>query len=421
MTSPPTDAAHPEIHQLGRAAADSADEQLQQVVRTVDALASRGHADALIAPLRPRLAEIHVAHPLRFARLLFLPLDVLIVSPARWQQSDHTLPRSIVLPLMHIVEIAMGKQTAEIKGRIRAHSTADTDVIDVVGPPLWSEAAKILASPDLEMTEQWQHTAMSDRMFHVMRRQVAALLRQAPALDTLVRETASGLVPPDPWAITAMARAISTECPDTLAMFAVMLVNRHAEAASVLYELGSNRSLLGLREATEQAADLLLERLESSGAVVSQKDLTAFTGSVQRIATLLGELDHDMAPRSRRDQIRDVRSRLERDCQVRLTASVTNDFIAPLQASISDRADADAEGLEETARALRLLETVGRSIGSTAVYQAIMAPAADAIEATPPMGGIRLADRVRLLEILAGPDRALALLERDGRAIIDDQ
>ncbi len=388
MASPPTDAAHPEIHQLGRVAADSADEQLQQVVRTVDALASRGHADALIAPLRPRLAEIHIAHPLRFARLLFLPLDVLIVPPARWKPADNTLPRSIVLPLMHIVELALGKRATEIKGRIRAHTTTDTDVIDVVGPPLWSEAAVILASLDVAVTEQWRHTAMSDRMFHSIRRQVAALLRHAPAMDTLVRETASGLIPPDPWAIAAMARAVSTECPEALAMFAVMLVNRHAEAASVLYELGSNRSLLGLRQATEQAAGLLLDRLESSGAVVSHKDLTAFATSAQRIANLLGELDHDMAPRSRRDQIRDVRSRLERDCQVRLTASVTDEFIAPLRASITDPAELAADGLEETARALRLLDTVGRSIGSQAVYQAIMAPAAEAIEAMPPTDGV---------------------------------
>lgn len=416
--APTQDSSHDaNIHALARAAANSADEQLQEVVKTVDAMASRGQADALIAPLRPRLAEIHFAHPLRFARLLFLPLDVLIVPAARWKPSGNTLPRSIVLPLMHVVEAAMGKQTAEIKGRIRAHSTADTDVIDVVGPPLWSEAAEILARPDLDMTEQWRHTAMSERMFHAMRCQVAALLRQAPALDTLVRETASGLIPPDPWAITTMARAVATECPDALVKFAVMLISRHAEAAGVLYELGANHSLLGLRKATEQAADLLLDRLADSGAIVLHKDLAAFAVSVQRVATLLSELDHDMTPRSRRDQIRTLRGRLERDCQVRLSASVTNDFIARLQASIADRTEPGAEKLEETARTLRMLEIVGRSLGGQAAYQAIMAPAADAIEAMRADATMALADRVRLLEILAGSDRALALLERDYRPI----
>ncbi len=236
-----------------------------------------------------------------------------------------------------------------------------------------------------------------------------------------MRETGSGLVPPDPWAITGMARAVSTECPDALAKFAVMLVNRHAETASVLYELGANHSVLGLRKATEQATELLLDRLENSAAIVPHKDLAAFAGSLQRVATLLGELDQDMTPRVHRDQIRTLRSRLDRDCQIRLQAGVAHDFLARMQASIADWTEPGAETLEETARTLRVLEIAGRSLGAQAAYQAIMTPAADAIEAMPADTAVPLADRVRLLEILAGSDRALALLERDYLAISDDR
>src|ERR1700761_895719 len=167
MSSTSNGPSLPELQQLGRAAAESADHRMHEVVRTVDAMASRGHADALIAPLRPRLGAVQIARPLRFARLLFLPLDVLIVTPARWKPADNTLPRSIILPLTHIVEAALDKRAGEIKGRIRAHSTADTDVIDLVGPSLWTEAAAILADAGLDVTEQWRHTAMSERMFHM--------------------------------------------------------------------------------------------------------------------------------------------------------------------------------------------------------------------------------------------------------------
>src|SRR6202012_580634 len=114
------------------------------------------------------------------------------------------------------------------------------------------------------------------------------------------------------------------------------------------------------------------------------------------------------------DQIREIRNRLERDCQVRLSASVTSDFLAPMREAIANGVEANTEALEETARALRMLEAAGRSMSNqTAVYQAIMAPAVEAVEETPATAGLWLADRVRLLEILAGPDRALALLARE--------
>jgi len=413
MTSAQDNNHEAQIKALAQAAAAAADDQLREVVRTVDALSARGRADALIAPLRPRLAEIQVAHKLRFARLLFLPLDALIVPAARWKPSDNTLPRSIVLPLVHVVEAAIGKQAAEIKARIRAHTTADTDVIEAVGPPLWRDAAEILARPDLTMNEQWRHTAMSERMFHAMRYQVASLLRQAPALDTLVRETASGLVPPDPWAISAMARTVSTECPDALVKFAVMLVTRHAGAASVLHELGTNRSVVSLRKASEEAAQFLLDRMEDSGTTVPHKDLAAFTASMRRLATMLNELDHDMMSRVRRDQIRVLRGRLDHDCQVRLRDSVTHDFVAHLHAALADDTELAIEKLEDTARTLRVLEIVGRSLGSPSVYQAIITPAVEALEALPPVAGTALVHRVRLLEIMAGSERAMALLERD--------
>ncbi len=49
-----------------------------------------------------------------------------------------------------------------------------------------------------------------------------------------------------------------------------------------------------------------------------------------------------------------------------------------------------------------------------------MTQAAEALEALPPTAGTALAHRVRLLEIVAGSDRAMTLLERDYRPVNDD-
>ena len=64
----------------------------------VDAMPNRGAADQLIAPLRARLAHLRPPRPLRFARLLFLPLDPLIVPAARWRAAQPAIPRTVIPP-----------------------------------------------------------------------------------------------------------------------------------------------------------------------------------------------------------------------------------------------------------------------------------------------------------------------------------
>jgi hypothetical protein len=48
--------------------AHAADAQIARVVAMVDAMPERGSADALIAPLRPRLAALRPTRPLSFTR-----------------------------------------------------------------------------------------------------------------------------------------------------------------------------------------------------------------------------------------------------------------------------------------------------------------------------------------------------------------
>jgi len=47
------------VRDLQRSLLDAGDAQISRIVAMVDALPERGSADALIAPLRPRLARLH--------------------------------------------------------------------------------------------------------------------------------------------------------------------------------------------------------------------------------------------------------------------------------------------------------------------------------------------------------------------------
>ncbi len=70
-----------EIRAVTREVAGADDARVMRIVATVDAMSARGPADELIVPVRHRLAALRPPRPLRFARLLFYPLDPLIVCP----------------------------------------------------------------------------------------------------------------------------------------------------------------------------------------------------------------------------------------------------------------------------------------------------------------------------------------------------
>lgn len=398
------------LRTLRRHLLEADDEQVRRVVASVDALASRGSVDHLIGPLRARLGDLRPARPLRITRLLFLPLDPLIVGPSRWHPDGPSLPRSMIPPLTRIVEAALADAGASIQRIIAGRTTADSETIVAAGAELWPRAAAALASATIPA--RWGDTGLADRQFTPLARQVAALLAQAPALDKLVFETANGLLPPDRFAVETMVRTVTMTCPDALPMLAIMLLSRLSQSAGVLYELAANRSLIGLKAAAEGAADLLLHRLEASRAIVAHRDLPTFSTAVRQMITFLAELDHDQASRGRREQVRELRQRLDRDCQELFARGLTTQFLQPLEAA-ADGAPAPVERLEEVARGLRVLEAEGKAIGDSAVYREQLATAASMLEELPPAHGAGLHDRVRLLEILAGPERALALLERE--------
>jgi hypothetical protein len=408
-TAAEADAPDEAIRELRRKIAAAEDALVRRVVETVDALAARGHADRLIEPLRPRLNRLGVPHPLRFARLLFTPLDPLIVPSKHWRSGAHTLPRSMILPMTRLVEDAFGTRMIEIRKTLRGRTTADAALIAATGAAVWPDAAAVLAKA--AMPSRWRETRLPEATFGELAARTAALLRQAPALDQLVLETANSLIPPDPRTTEGIVRAVRSDRADALPMLAILLISRLPEAAGLLHELAAARSLPGLKAAAEQAADLLLDRMATGDALPAYRGLCTFSIATRGIVNLLSELDHKTATRGRRLQIRGLRQQLDRDCRACFRTGMMEEFVTPLQTGTDGT---QCARLEEAARGLRMLEAEGRRIGPATVYQEMMSEAVDVVRDLPAEAAIGLIDRVRLLEILAGSDLALALLERLG-------
>src|SRR5262245_11942506 len=86
----------PELRQLRSALATAEDSKIHLVLELVDRLETRGDADALIAPLRRRLAKLKPKRKMTFARLLFTPFNPLIVDAQGWKPDSPAIARTVI-------------------------------------------------------------------------------------------------------------------------------------------------------------------------------------------------------------------------------------------------------------------------------------------------------------------------------------
>lgn len=403
-------ARDPLIRTLSRGVADASEGQIMRIVATVDAMAARGAADDLIAPLRHRLVTLRPARPLRFARLVFFPLDPLIVAAPSWKPSDTTIPRIVIAPMAQVVEAAVGPKVAAIKDAIQHRKADDADLVAALGASLWPAAGSILLRS--EVPPNWNATGLGDQAYTDLARRIGAVLVAAPALDVICAATAQGLLPPDQAAIAAMIRKAWGLAAGSLPMLVALLLIRLPRSARVLYQIGTGAAGVALKAAADQATGLLLDRLDGEGreSPIAATPLAEAGATAGRLAALLNEMDRDDASAERRKQLHGLRQKLDAACRARFEDGLSTDLLPSLHALPDQPEAADILGVEATARHLRLLESEARALGSGAVYDRLLAQAADTVRAQA--SSMAPVDRLRLVEILAGSEAAVAMLDQ---------
>jgi hypothetical protein len=145
MAAESTPASPTELRAVRRSLTAANDAKVLQVVKMVDDMVDRGAADGLIEPLRTRLAQLRPPRRLRLERLLFTPLDPLIVPARHWRPQDPTIPRNALIPIAGTVRIALGRDIHQIDALIAGKTTLDTDAAMQAGEQLWPTAARVLA------------------------------------------------------------------------------------------------------------------------------------------------------------------------------------------------------------------------------------------------------------------------------------
>jgi hypothetical protein len=384
--------------------------KLARIVAIVDALPVRGDADGLIAPLRQRLATLRVPRPLSFRRLLFVPLDPVLLHGASWRRGAVGVPRTVIGPLGDIVRAGLA-DAASFDQRLAGRNTDDHAMVVQAGGELWPQAAAILRSASAE-TDWVAQTGLQVSDFGPLCRVVAAVLEFGPTLcgashagsaEAANRADVRALV-------AATLRLPAAGQAETLATVIAVLLNRLPRPAELLGFFDTEATEAAkpvVSVARNQAVEFVLGRLEIAPA--AGPDLRLAAEDVLRRAVMFEELSAWSQHNSnRRAQVEQTRRSADAACRTRFEASLKETLVAPTTLDPATLR-AKVEDLEEAARELRRFEHAARHIGSGDFYDRALRQATARLTG-PEAGSLSVSDRVRLTELLLGPDAAMALL-----------
>lgn len=393
---------------LGQAVTTADNASLGRVVALLDGMRSRGEADVLLDRARDRLRQLRPQRPLGFTRLLFLPLDGAIVPPSRWRRGEGRLPRSALPVLSELVHAALGPEAESIAAACEGKTVEDDGAVGRVGPRLWTAAARGLPA---SAPPEWEESGLAAADYP----EIAALCRPVWAAGPALR-TAAGAAPGAPVpgdralaALAALAEAGPAPFSAGLATLAgaAPLPGAVLRAAAALDPRLRPLAVKQAEAALDRAAPEF-DRLDPCAAAAAAAALAARLDDVEGCGLL------DPAGRKR---LHAQRRAAEEACRERFLAGAESEVIAPLSALGGEpgAADAAVAGIEAAARGLARLESAGRRLGGGAYDRARGAVVESlnllAAPARRP-GGLRPVDLARVVEILAGPEEAAALLAR---------
>lgn len=391
----------PPVTEVQRKLHRAADEQLAQILALVDAMPARGAADALIAPLRSRLASIAPARPLSITRLLFRPLDPVIISGPRWTPGIPAVPRTALGSIGNAAVVRLGSALRPIQTIIAGRKGKDQAVVDRAGAMLWPMAATVMAA--LPIPADWKSvTGLPESCYAEIRLNIAAVLRQAVPLSEWSHH--AGAADPIP-VITAILASTQATDPLGLGVVLAMLLADGSLAASALLaalKLPGQQVDLAVEQTLERAQHALVTVLPSVG-------LATATVHITHMAALLEAVEGPGARPALRSQVQRTRHLADVACQGRMLQALDQEFLPKLAAANDLMDDAAVTGLESIARGLRRLSLVGRRIGAGIVYDKLLGQtAADACASSS--STLTRMERLRVAELLVGADAALRLL-----------
>jgi hypothetical protein len=406
---PPSALSRPQLRSLQHDLLGARDQQILRVVAMVDQMPQRGVADDFIAPLRPRLAFLRPERRMNFTRLLFQPLDSMIVAPSGWRRGALSIPRSALQPLSAVVRTHLGDDAARIDRSLIGMTTDHDEQIGRVGPELWVAGATALEGATVP--EGWTDgSGLPEVDFAAVVSLVAPMLRRAAGIGALVQ-----LPPTDHAAqkrdIEELLLAAIADGPNAFAALVALLAARLPRSDYVFMvadDVAARRAEPELRLAVDRAIDATIDAIGTEIAQTQRIDQA--TGELRRVVVALEDLEAQCAQRvSRKARLAQLRQTIDSSSRQQFAAALDAQLLLPAQ-SIVEANDSQIIGLETAARDLRRFEAIARRLGSGEHYDRHLKGAAAALKPQPNEPVQTAVDRMRLIEILRGPEAAAAAM-----------
>ncbi|PPQ36302.1 hypothetical protein [Rhodopila globiformis] len=394
------------------------DEKIRRVIAVLDEVADPRVNQAILDPLRSRLASLNPSRPLQFSRLLFMPLDPLIVPAPQWRPDEPSVPRTALMPLARIVRAALGSERIFIDRTIAGRSTGDTQAVALAGEALWPRAAEILA--DAPAPADWAETGLAPKVYQPLAQAIGAVLRRGPHLYQLRRDHDVGIQDGNEQAIDAILQGITLASEQGCALIARLVLVQSPHAAPLLRRFVSSGQDQGggrmVREAIDRGTEEMLSAMEDEAGFASEIQTIALANAgpqVRRIVTFLREVENDPGFAADRPRLHAIRQKLDDACQARFSNGLNAELLAPLAEAPGPIGGAGQTRMESCSRDLRALETEARKVGGAARYDRLLQEATDAVMAAAAAGTLTPVRRLRLIEILAGAEAAAELYEKE--------
>jgi hypothetical protein len=398
------------------------DQKLLQIVALLDSASEHQVSEAVLDPLRPRLAALKPIRSLRFSRLLAIPLDDLIVPAAVWKPGQAAIPRSVLKVMTAVVRAELGREVEQIDRTIAGHDTDNSEIITEAGQALWPRASEILARA--QQRTEWDTTGLRPNAYGPLVRAIAAVLQRATRLRSLFLDAELGVLEPDEEAVRALVSNMAGDPPEGCAMVFKLLLGRLPHAISLLRPFVDQSRTTAERALLQSAMDRgtrdLLDDMEARPDVAEglrDGSLAAVGAEVRRIAGLLRDINHDPNSARHRVRVQGLREKLDAVCRGRFVEAMDAGVVSRLAATSVPMDQTGHTQMENCARDLRSVEKAGRKLGNAATYDSLLAKATDALQAAAHDGTLSTVRAVRLVEILSGPDAAEELYKSAARSV----
>ena len=402
---------------LRREIVQADDEKLGKIIAYVDQVGAAEINRALLDTLRGRVALLRPVRPLQLSRLLFIPLDPLVVSPAKWRPGSPRIPRTALAPLFSLVVRQIGADIAALNGMVEGQTTQSDAAIAQAGAALWPRAAAILraANPPPE----WEQTRLPEPLFSPMARAVAAVLQRGSDLLRLARNAQKRDTSDDLTLASSIMAHLADETPEGAAIV-IQLISLHAPQALVhvrrlVSAIRDAPESITLHRALGHGLDHCLSYVECEADCVrkiARGSIRDATGEIQVVAQVLTAIDQDLSAALHRGRVRALREELATARPARFRNGIQEDLIRALAALKQPASSTEQKQMEASARGLRALEGAARQFGHSVGYDQQLLHAADTVRNAFAAGTISLPRACRLLEILSGPEAAVALYRR---------